>query len=142
MGIVKSTSNFSYKGIAYNILVSEAGVKNSSHVLFFDGLVHPDYIVYNNNGYTQKVFELKKGDVLIDREGKCWNVENLNEVEVDEEFRCLELTDGRTIKCSLKHRLPIQNPKKIPSSLISLNDIIAEVPITGISHNIRQTTRS
>lgn len=133
MGTIKQISKFPYSGPAYNILVTGAengnrGIKQN----FFDGLVHPDYIVYNNDGRIQRVADLTAESHILNRDGTLWCVESLLTYTVNEDFQQIEFTDGRTLKCSQQHKLMVTSPKKISASELDGGDIIADVSLASV----------
>lgn len=140
MGTVKGFSVFRHKGKAFNILVKDT---NDYNIMknFFDGIVHPDYPVYNNDSGVVKISDVSRMDIVIDRDNSTWIVEDLLEYEVDEDFYDIELTDGRHLKCSQKHRILITSPKKIVASEIRFGDIIADVSIGSVGKYVRPTPR-
>lgn len=142
MATIKSINTIPYSGQAYNLLVSLAGVKDSKQITLFNGYVHPDYPVYNNDGVVKPISQVEIKDIILDRDSNHWKVESIIQTEVDEDFYLIEFSDGRKLKCSLKHKLKIISPKNISVSLLSINDEIQDVSLDSIGKTIRSTERT
>lgn len=139
MGIVKALTKFAYKGKAYNVLVSSVNESVAWKRNLFDGMVAPDYPVYNNGGFVQPVSELAAGTIVLDRHNVLWKVESLLEYDVDEDFQQVEFTDGRVVKCSLKHKFPVISPKKVCASDLAAGDSVADTSIGHIGKYVRKS---
>lgn len=139
MATVKNVIKFRYTGKAYNVLSSGAENGNVGTTQnLFDGLVHPDYHVYINDGTVRKVSELEPDLYLLDRESKLWKVEKLLEYQVDEDFLEFEFTDGRRLKCSQNHKLLVTSPRKILANDLGSGDIISDVSIGAVGKRVKQ----
>lgn len=142
MGSIQSVEKFKYTGKAYNLSVTEAGKKDAMRVSLFDGLVHPDFIVYNNSGLAQPISEIKVNDIILYNDDNHWLVCDIFAVEVDEDFHKITLDDGRVIKCSSQYRFTVTSPKKLEAKYLSAKDVITDASLSLLGKKIRSTLRS
>ena len=118
--IVKSINEFFASKKFYN----EHGIAHNLKILLY-GPPGPQPVsekIILGNGVKTTIGELKPGDYVLSYSGYPTKVEEIYEYEKEEEIYNVVLDDGRSVKCTVDHKLPIVENGKIVN--VSIKDII------------------
>ncbi len=118
--IVKSINEFFASKKFYN----DHGIAHNLKILLY-GPPGPQPVsekIILASGTKTTIGDLKAGDYVLSYSGSITKVEEIYEYEEKEEIYNVVLDDGRSVKCTVDHKLPIVENDKIIN--VSINDII------------------